>query len=112
MLIIDSHRELLEEEKKLLKAAKAITTLEAFLVVSLKETTEITNIFQQPHSPMTVKDLSQVMICINYKQINAIKAKRALNQVLSTIDYIGQFILTEQKKLSERCKQLNISIAK
>jgi pSer/pThr/pTyr-binding forkhead associated (FHA) protein len=99
LLVIDSQRELLEEEKKLLKAAKAITTLEAFLVIPLKETTEIINIFQQPHSPMTVEDLSQAMACIDYKQISAIKTKRALNQVLSTIDHIEQVILTEQEKI-------------
>jgi pSer/pThr/pTyr-binding forkhead associated (FHA) protein len=101
LLVIDSHREFQEEEKKLLEAAKATAVFDVFLVISLKTSTEVVNISRQPHALITVEGLSHAMSSIDHKQNSSVKAKRALTQVLLTIESIEQMLLIEQGKIKQ-----------
>jgi len=104
LLVIDSHRELLEEERKLLEVARSVAVFEVLLVIYLKETVEVINISKHPDSLIEVKKLNQNMASLDHKQIDLIKAKRALIQVTSSMDRANKFLLIEQEKLKHEMK--------
>jgi len=106
LLIIDAYRELNEEEKKILEAAKSVAVFETYLVVSSGQPIKAINLSQHPNSSLTVEALGQAMAAIDHKKNSLIKTKRALIQVILTIDRANQFTLNEQEKIKQEMKAL------
>lgn len=104
LLIIDAHRDLSEEEKEALEAAKAMAVFEIYLIVFSDQSIEVINLSQRSHSPLTVEDLGQAMAAIDPKKISLIKTKRAWTQIVSTNDRLSKSILNQQEKIRQEMK--------
>jgi len=104
ILIVDSHRELLEQEKKLLELANTLPESEVFWVALPHENVEDVNIVRYPNSPIKLKDLCLQMSSINRKQVGLLKAQRARIQILARIEQINTVLLNKYEKLSHEIK--------
>lgn len=105
-LVLDSSRDLLEQEQKLLALAAVTPLTEVFLAILLNKTFEIKAIVPQANASVVLEDFIQQLASIDEKRTCLKKTQRALVQIISNIDQISQLLLDKQEKVKQEVKKI------
>ncbi|MGV0028173.1 FHA domain-containing protein [Phormidesmis priestleyi] len=104
-LVVDAHRELLQEERQFLEAASAVLTCQVFLVALQTEIVEIFPVSQSPKPPISIEDLSQQITPNSKKQIE-FKKQRILFQIVAIVESISKTLLNKHQAVKQEIERI------